>query len=173
MSGTTTNGITYPTSGDNIAPLEDHFQTLAQDTDALIGTYPRILRQVGIDLTTSDATATSGTTEKVIATVSATLVSGKQYCIEFDSTWDRTVLSDDFLVRIREDSLTGTIINGQRMPAAAALTGEGFGLRGFHTAAGDGAKTFVATVVRVGGTGTITRRGSATGPTQTTVTQVT
>lgn len=38
MANTTSKGITYPTSGDNIAPLETHFATLATTTDAAIDT---------------------------------------------------------------------------------------------------------------------------------------
>ena len=38
MSGTTTNqALRYPTSGDNIAPLETHFKNLADDVDAQLG----------------------------------------------------------------------------------------------------------------------------------------
>lgn len=33
----TTKGIVYPTSGDNIAPLETHFASLAQSADDAIG----------------------------------------------------------------------------------------------------------------------------------------
>lgn len=36
MSATTSKGITYPTSGDNIAPLETHFANLAQSADSAI-----------------------------------------------------------------------------------------------------------------------------------------
>jgi hypothetical protein len=33
---TTTNGIYYPTSGDNIAPLESHFSTMATSIDTAV-----------------------------------------------------------------------------------------------------------------------------------------
>jgi len=42
MANTTTKGVTYPTSSDNIAPLESHLQTIAEGADSvgiLSGTY--------------------------------------------------------------------------------------------------------------------------------------
>jgi hypothetical protein len=37
MSSTTSKGLTYPTSGDNVSPLETVFQTLAEDVDDALG----------------------------------------------------------------------------------------------------------------------------------------
>lgn len=40
MSGTTTtHALRYPTSGDNVAPLADHFKNLADDTDTNFGVF--------------------------------------------------------------------------------------------------------------------------------------
>ena len=40
MSGTTTNhALTYPTVGDNVAPLSEHFETLAEDVDTALGVW--------------------------------------------------------------------------------------------------------------------------------------
>jgi hypothetical protein len=46
MAGTTTRGITYPTSGDNIAPLETHFSALAGTADDAIGVVETLAEEV-------------------------------------------------------------------------------------------------------------------------------
>jgi hypothetical protein len=46
MAGTTTRGITYPTSGDNIAPLETHFSALAGTADDAIGVVEELAEDI-------------------------------------------------------------------------------------------------------------------------------
>jgi hypothetical protein len=46
----TLRGITYPTSGDNIAPLETHFASLAGTADDAIGVVQEDLALVNADL---------------------------------------------------------------------------------------------------------------------------
>jgi hypothetical protein len=46
----TSKGIVYPTSGDNIAPLETHFASLAQSTDDAIVDTEAIISDVDDDL---------------------------------------------------------------------------------------------------------------------------
>ena len=46
MAGTTTRGITYPTSGDNIAPLETHFSALAGTADDAIGVVEELAEEI-------------------------------------------------------------------------------------------------------------------------------
>jgi hypothetical protein len=48
----TLRGITYPTSGDNIAPLETHFASLAGTADDAIGVVQTDLALVNADLQT-------------------------------------------------------------------------------------------------------------------------
>jgi len=42
----TSKGIVYPTSGDNIAPLETHFASLAQSADEAIGDVQTLAEEV-------------------------------------------------------------------------------------------------------------------------------
>jgi len=46
----TSRGITYPTSGDNIAPLETHFASLAGTTNTAIGVVQADVDSVDADL---------------------------------------------------------------------------------------------------------------------------
>mgnify|MGYP007100047022 CR=1 FL=1 len=46
----TTKGIVYPTSGDNIAPLETHFASLAQSVDDAIVVVDDVVADIDTDL---------------------------------------------------------------------------------------------------------------------------
>jgi len=50
MASNTSKGITYPTSGDNIAPLETHFASLAITADDAIVELEEALDAVDLDL---------------------------------------------------------------------------------------------------------------------------
>jgi hypothetical protein len=50
MATNTTRGITYPTSGDSIAPLESHFALIAESTDTAIGVTEGLINDVDSDL---------------------------------------------------------------------------------------------------------------------------
>jgi hypothetical protein len=50
VMASTTRGITYPTSGDNIAPLETHFASLAETTDTAISEVEDTIADVDADL---------------------------------------------------------------------------------------------------------------------------
>ena len=63
MSGTTTNyGLRYPTSGDNVSPLETHFSNLAADADVSLPlTYGADMTGGQLALGTSEADCPSAT----------------------------------------------------------------------------------------------------------------
>lgn len=63
MSGTTTNhALRYPTSGDNVAPLEDCFENLADDVDVCLPrTYGADMTGGPLVLTTSEVDCPSAT----------------------------------------------------------------------------------------------------------------
>jgi hypothetical protein len=55
----TVKGIVYPTSGDNIAPLETHFASLAQTADDAIGDLQDIVNDIDDDLQNFKTLATA------------------------------------------------------------------------------------------------------------------
>lgn len=67
MANTTTKGVTYPTSSDNIAPLETHLQTLAQGADSvgvLSGSY---------SVDSGDVPQNTGDSQSVVISLGATM----------------------------------------------------------------------------------------------------
>lgn len=112
------------------------------------------------------------TTETVTDTISVTLLSGRTYEVVHDGIWSSTVAGDGAQLRVREDSLTGTMLNGQDIHLQGAGRVYMSHLRALYTAVSSGLKTFVVTGVRNVGTGTITRNAATTNPSQFTVTQV-
>jgi hypothetical protein len=158
MSGTTTNlALRYPTSGDNVAPLETYFANLANDTDAAVMARTAWTE----DVETVNSGTTSGTTELVVHTIVAPLVTGGRYRVTHHAAWSRTVATDIFLHRIREDSIAGTAFIDYRLPAAGTTVPTGWHQQGLYTASATGDKTFVLTTVRQSGTGTETMIGSS------------
>ena len=78
---TTSKGIYYPTSSDNIAPLESHFATLASSVNTAISKIAsgKTATFTGPSTDGSSTTQTNisfGTTFSVIPSVTATLVGG-------------------------------------------------------------------------------------------------
>jgi len=112
------------------------------------------------------------TTEIVTDTLTTTIVTGKRYRLVHDAPYQSTVAGDNSLVRIREDNLTGTQLQIYRFNIALAATDCAGHCEALFTAAATGAKTFVITNVRSGGTGTLSRRGSATTPSNFTIQNV-
>jgi hypothetical protein len=118
--------------------------------------------------TTEDTSDTAGftTTETVLSTVTAPVVAGRQYRVRFVSLIRTTVAGDDITSRIREDNSTGTeralrqddIIHGGALGVHVNLE------TALWTASSTGDKTFVATAVRIAGTGTISGRGATAAP---------
>lgn len=105
------------------------------------------------------------TTETVVDTLTVTLVAGQRYKLSLDQAYLSSVAGDVVLPRIREDNVAGTILQGYRTcplnPANAAVA---FHIEAYYTATVSGSKTFVGTAVRSAGTGSITRFGSGTLP---------
>jgi hypothetical protein len=115
---------------------------------------------------TSDSSGFT-TTETVIDSVTAALVSGRTYRVRWVVAWASTVSADTVFSRLREDNLTGTQLQLLR---CALTTAAGAGTRWVgaveaeYTAVSSGNKTFVGTGVRVTGTGTITAHAASTYP---------
>ena len=116
-----------------------------------------------------DTSDTSGftTTETVLTTVTAPLVSGRTYRVRFVSLIRSTVADDDINARIRQDNVTGTeVFVSQFEINTNTSLGVVVIIEAEYTATATADKTFVATGVRTTGSGTITARGAAAAPRQ-------
>jgi hypothetical protein len=98
-------------------------------------------------------------TEIVTDTITVALVSGVRYKVTHDAAWQSTVAGDGVLIRIRQDSLAGTGMQAYRVLTGVAGAEYAGHVEAFYTAGATGNKTFVATSVRSGGTGTVIRIG--------------
>jgi len=121
-------------------------------------------------------TASSGsitTTETVTDTLVTSLVAGSIYRVEIRLLISSTTAADDAIVRLREDSLTGTQIDGYRTDlAVVSPVVYPEPLCAYYTAVSTGAKTFVATLIRSAGGGNLVRAAGATAPSVLTCLQV-
>lgn len=108
------------------------------------------------------------TTETVIATWTATLTAGQVYAVTADAfiLTSATSSTEANLVRIREDSLTGTQVQGGNIMLPSTTSGGcPLHLYGEYTAVSTATKTFVLTAIRQGtGTGTYNLKASSTSP---------
>jgi hypothetical protein len=114
---------------------------------------------------TSSSAALSS--ETVTDTITVSLVAGEEYKIEHTSIWGGSSAGISAVVRVREDSIVGTQLNG--VDVFIGATGRSFGsyIRAFFTAVASGSKTFVVTGAST--SGTVTRAASSTNPSHLTV----
>jgi hypothetical protein len=106
------------------------------------------------------------TVEAVVATVTASLVSGRRYKIVSKNRGGSTVANDTILMRLREDNLTGTELDVGRI-FCPDLDGAAHGpcyLEAEYLALATAAKSFVLCATRRTGTGNINLRAGATSP---------
>lgn len=120
--------------------------------------------RIATNVATSD-TSTFTTTETVIDSVTAALVSGRTYRIRFYAGFATTVNDSFVIAKIREDNLTGTTLM-ERNTALNTTSAAGIFVvtEAEYTAVSTGNKTFVTTGQRNGGTGTLHADGAATRP---------
>jgi hypothetical protein len=95
------------------------------------------------------------TTETVVMTVVAPVVIGRIYKVVLAGGIRSSVAADTANGRIREDSLTGTQLTVRRVNIAAGATVLHWPLEVEYTADATEDKTFVATMHRASGSGTI------------------
>lgn len=122
--------------------------------------------------TATSSTATFTTTETITDSVTAALVNGERYLVEFWGRFSTSVAGDNIIVAIREDNVSGTRLNEEERDLVAASMGVAAYMRAEYTAAATGDKTFVVTGDRVAGTGNITRVAAVTGPALLSVTHI-
>jgi hypothetical protein len=120
-----------------------------------------INRRVGYTSATSDGSATSGTTEQVVDTVTCTVISGRSYLVEAFFPYTGTVVADGFFVLLREGITTaGTQLTYQTATISQTVRVEAFRPAVLWTASSTGSQSFCVCVRRNSGTGTLTPRGS-------------
>lgn len=120
--------------------------------------------RIGTTIDTADS-GTFTTTETVVSTLTVALVSGRTYRVRSIVGCVTSVANDIYLGRIREDNVSGTILmERNRHVGTVSASGEELSLEAEYTAVATGNKTFVATGVRNGGTGTLHADATAVRP---------
>lgn len=112
--------------------------------------------------TTTSSTFT--TTETSINTVTAALENGKTYAVRWVTEGRSTVAADTAKFRIREDSVSGTILQAVNTAMPVVSTDFQAVLEVEYTAVATGNKTFAGTCVRNSGTGNVSVSASANEP---------
>lgn len=129
----------------------------------------------GARIATNTETTSSGTfttTETVTDDVTAPLIDGERYLVEFWGEFVSTVAGDDVGVQLREDNVSGTVLTLVIKNIETASVAEAFYLRREYTATATGSKTFVVTGDRLVGTGNVSRLSASTLPAYLTVTHI-
>lgn len=167
MTSTLNRGYRYPngpTSPNNV-PLD--MQQLAEDVDADVSRI--IARNKGA--LTADSTGYADATERQLATSTGTLLSaslpteaGVEYRIELQARPLSTVAGDRINLRIRRTNATGPIVYEALVTPAFASVGVSALVVGYDSP-GAGTTTYVATITRAGGTGTVRNVAAVEAPT--------
>jgi hypothetical protein len=118
--------------------------------------------QVGYDIETSNSSGIT-TTETTVQTVVAPVVAGRVYLIKWFADVKSTVAGDQLFVKIREDNASGTVLDFRRYRANANVNFP-YRTEAEYTADATEDKTFVVTLVRESGTGTVSMAAAATSP---------
>lgn len=122
-------------------------------------------RRVGTFEGITDLTATSGTTEKLCDSVTATLKAGRRYTIRAFFPGNASVAADRFLLRIRVGNATsGLQLTYGRTGAVTTGNNDQLTIQTDYVPAADGSFTCCTTVQRDSGTGTWTPKGAGTQP---------
>lgn len=120
--------------------------------------------RIATTTSTSD-TATFTTTETVIDTVTAALVTGRTYQVRWAGGVASTVNDTAVLARIRDTNLVGTTLQERNVPVTTtSSSGVPVNIEAEYTAVATGNHTFVTTGLRNGGTGTLLGEGALTHP---------
>lgn len=125
----------------------------------VIGAVSRVYPRSRIATQVRDVnSAAFTTTETVTDTVTASLIEGLTYTVNSFISVRSSAAGDRDLVRVREDTLTGTVLRSANVFVQATGTATDFPLyqEVLYTAIATGDKTFVLTGSRAAGTGSIT-----------------
>lgn len=127
-------------------------QTSTDSVSSRVATTPR---------TSNSAAVTS---ETLIDSVTASLVSGRTYKVRWEAKLNSTVASDTAFFRIRENNLAGAQLQNTRVLMGPTGTGYPAAVEAEYTAVATGDKTFVGTLARASGTGDVSVPASSSTP---------
>jgi hypothetical protein len=147
-------------SGNNLDILGGDLDILGGDATIRGGAVPH-RRAQDVD------TASSGninTTETIIQTLTAAVVSGQTYKLTADFGYAVSDVTWIGLARIREDNAAGTVLQARRINAPTTASPWSYHMEAEFTASSTGNKTIVLTLQRTGGAGNITLAAGATQP---------
>lgn len=113
-------------------------------------------------VTTDSANIT--TTETVVMTVAAPVVTGRIYRVRFAADLAGSVAGDQHFIKIREDSVSGGAINFRRYRVEDTDNFPWGPIEVEYTADATEDKTFVVTLVREAGTGNIRLDATTSNP---------
>nr|DAW17419.1 MAG TPA: hypothetical protein [Caudoviricetes sp.] len=113
---TTAKGIYYPTSSDNIAPLETHFSTLASSVNTALtkiaaGKTSTFTGPATVNTSVSQLSIPFGQTFSTIPTVTASLVGGSSAVLSY-TVVIYGITTTNFNVKVYRSSPTGTAETG-------------------------------------------------------------
>lgn len=121
--------------------------------------------RIATEIETSASSTASDSTEVLVQSVTAPVVSGRTYRVSFRGPITGSASGNIALGRIREDNTSGTELqNGGRIETATSSGAYPLNLEAEYTAGSTGDKTFVVTLARVGGSGTVNVDGASTRP---------
>jgi hypothetical protein len=124
-----------------------------------------INRRVGTTTATTNGTATSSTTELVVDTVTASVVSGRRYRIKSTFPHQHSVANDRFFLLLREGTTTaGTQLTYNTTFGHTTAQVDVLTVETDWTASSTGSQSFCICARRTVGTGTLTPVGAATQP---------
>jgi hypothetical protein len=148
----------------SLGTLEDNAESRLDAVEARVTT---IEGRLAVTTATSNASATSGTTELIVDQVTISAVSGKRYKIEWVVPFSGTVADDRFFLLLR----AGATVSDTQLKFVTVEINNQFDavVTTFWTAGSTASQTFSATARRSAGTGTLTAAGSATNPRHLTV----
>jgi len=124
-----------------------------------------VARKQKVSVTADSATFTAA--ETALGSITTGLISGWTYQVSFHTAVSGTVLNDELIARIRQDTIGGTqmrSINFMTNIPVIDLNGTNTSMVAEHTSVATASKTFFCTVTRVAGTGTYQYRASGSRP---------
>lgn len=129
-----------------------------------VGAVSRIYPGLRLATATRDTSSAAFTAETVTDTVTASLIEGRTYTVNSFTLARSTVAADRDLVRVREDSISGTLLRSFNIFIQATGADFGFYSEVLYTAVATGDKTFVLSGARASGTGNITHTAGTSNP---------
>ncbi|MGH3735859.1 MAG: hypothetical protein ACRDT6_09600 [Micromonosporaceae bacterium] len=118
--------------------------------------------RIATDIRTANSAGVT-TTETSVQSVVAPVVQGRIYRVRWHGDLASTVAADEFLVRIREDTVAGTALDFRRYRAHTTANFP-YSTETEYTADATENKTFHLTLIRSAGTGTGRLNAAASAP---------